>query len=191
MSPRRDGSRVSGLVVAGLTQIALGALIGFPYAAATYKPELLDRLGVRAPGRIRQLHLDLIMMGGLVTATGVALPRLPPAVAVPLAVGCWTNALAFAPPAIRPSVARSPGFRAAVAASFVTTSAGWVAVAAVALRRWAAAQPGDEDAASARAQVAGMGGRTARSKIGALTGASITARTTAATSPGCRYRCGS
>lgn len=134
---------VDGLVASGLAQVALGALTGIPYAVATYKPELLDRLGVRAPGRVRQLHLDLVMMGGLVTATGAALPRLPRSVAVPLAVGCWTNALAFAPPAITPSIENSPTFRAAVAASFVTTSAGWVAVAVVALRRWRASRAVD------------------------------------------------
>lgn len=72
--------RISGLVVSGLTQIAIGALTGFPYALAAYRPELLGRLRVRAPARIRQLHLDLIMMGALATATGAALPQLPRAV---------------------------------------------------------------------------------------------------------------
>jgi hypothetical protein len=135
-SPTRTRSPISGLVVSGLAQVAVGALAGFPYAAATYKPELLGTLRVRAPGRLRQLHLDLIMMGGLVTATGVAVPRLPRTVTIPLAVGCWTNALAFAPPAIKPSITSSRGFRALVTASFVTTTASWVAVSAVALRRW-------------------------------------------------------
>jgi hypothetical protein len=87
------------------------------------------------------LHLDLIMMGGLVTATGVAVPQLPRTVTIPLAVGCWTNALAFAPPAIKPSLTSTPGFRAVVTASFVTTTASWVAVAAIALHRWAGLRP--------------------------------------------------
>jgi hypothetical protein len=133
---------IDGVVVSGLAQVALGALTGIPYAIATYRPELLDRLGVRAPGRVRQLHLDLVMMGGLVTAAGTALPRLPRWVAIPLAVGCWSNALAFAPPAISPSVESSPSFRAVVAASFATTSASWVAVAVIALRRWSASRAG-------------------------------------------------
>lgn len=34
-----------------------------------------SRPACKAPGRIRQLHLDLIIMGGIVTATGLALPR--------------------------------------------------------------------------------------------------------------------
>jgi hypothetical protein len=133
-----DRPPVNGLVVSGLAQVALGALVGFPYAIAIYKPELLSNLRVRAPHRVRQLHLDLVMMGGLVTATGAALPRLPRVVAVPLAVGCWTNALAFAPPAIKPSIEDSPAFRALVTASFLTTSASWAAVATIAVRRWRA-----------------------------------------------------
>lgn len=127
---------INGLVVSGLVQIAAGALIGFPYAAAVYKPELLAKTGVKAPGRIRQLHLDLIIMGGLVTA----MPRLPRSIGVPLAVGCWTNALAFAPLAVRPAIEKAPLYRALVAASFVTTTASWLAVAGVAVRRWAKAR---------------------------------------------------
>lgn len=134
-NPAGTSSRISGLVASGLAQVALGALVGFPYAVATYRPELLGGRHVPAPHRIRQLHLDLIMMGGLVTATGAALPRLPRTVTVPLAVGCWTNALAFAPPAVRPATAHSPTFRALVTASFVVTSTSWVAVAAVAIGR--------------------------------------------------------
>ncbi len=133
-----DRTPTSGLVASGLAQVALGALTGIPYAIATYKPELLSALRIRAPHRVRQLHLDLVMMGGLVAATGTAVPRLPRVVAVALAVGCWTNALAFAPPAITPSIENSPAFRALVAASFATTSAGWLAVATIAARRWRA-----------------------------------------------------
>ena len=131
---------INGLVVSGLAQIAVGAFIGFPYAAAVYKPELLAKTGVKAPGRLRQLHLDLIIMGGLVTATGTAMPRLPRSIGVPLAVGCWTNALAFAPLAVRPTIEKAPLYRALVAASFVTTTASWAAVAGVAMRRWSKAR---------------------------------------------------
>jgi hypothetical protein len=131
-----DERVVNGLVVSGLVQIAVGALTGFPYAAATYKPDLARQLGIEAPRRVRQLHLDLVMMGGLVTATGAALPRIPRAVAVPLAIGCWTNALAFAPPAVRPSIEQSKPFRVMVGTSFAITAASWVAVAGIAVRHW-------------------------------------------------------
>ncbi|GAA1580730.1 hypothetical protein GCM10009789_38240 [Kribbella sancticallisti] len=138
---QRRSALVDGLAVSGFVQIAAGALAGYPYAAASYKPEWVKGLGIQAPGRIRQLHLDLIMMGGLTTATSVALPRLPRAVAVPLAIGTWTNALAFAPLAMRPSLDRSRPFRALVGTSFTVTAVSWVGVAAVALHRWSRRPP--------------------------------------------------
>jgi hypothetical protein len=42
-----DRTPVSGLVVSGLAQVAVGALAGIPYAIATYKPHLLSNLGYR------------------------------------------------------------------------------------------------------------------------------------------------
>jgi hypothetical protein len=139
-SASRTPGRVTALAVSGLAQIALGAITGVPYAIATYKPDLLPTLGIEAPRRIRQLHLDLVIMGGLVTAAGSAVPDLPAKVAVPLAVGCWTNALAFAPPAFRPAIENKAFYRMVVAASFLTTTASWTALATTAARRWWAAR---------------------------------------------------
>ena len=127
---------VNGLVVSGLTQVALGALTGFPYAVAVSRPERLRAVGVRAPHRIRQLHLDLVLMGGLVAIAGTAVPEPPRWVSLALAAGGWTNALAFVPLAIEPAVIRHPIYRTAVAGSFATTTIGWLALAAVAVRRW-------------------------------------------------------
>lgn len=126
---------VEPVVVSGLTELAVGALTGFPFAVAVSDPNLLKRMGVRAPARIRQLHLDLIIMGGLIAAAGTAVPDLPRWASVPLAVGGWTNALSFLPLALRPEVEQTAAYRAAVGVSFVATSAGWVSVAAVAARR--------------------------------------------------------
>lgn len=123
------------LVASGLVELAVGALAGFPFALAVSDPDALKRLGVRAPARIRQLHLDLIIMGGLVAAAGTAVPDLPRRAAVPLAIGAWTNALSFLPLAVRPEVERTAFYRAGVGVSFILTSAGWVSVAAVAVRR--------------------------------------------------------
>jgi len=126
---------VAPLVASGLVELAVGALAGFPFALAVSDPDALKRLGVRAPARIRQLHLDLIIMGGLVAAAGTAVPDLPRRAAVPLAIGAWTNALSFLPLAVRPEVERTALYRAGVGVSFILTSAGWVSVAAVAVRR--------------------------------------------------------
>jgi len=131
-----DHRPVSALAVSGLSQIALGAITGVPYAIAAYKPHLLPALGIKAPRRMRQLHLDLVIMGGLVTAASSAVPDVPAKLAVPLAVGCWTNALAFAQPAFRPAVEDTRSYRILVAASFLTTTVGWTAFAATTARRW-------------------------------------------------------
>src|SRR6476646_8877570 len=60
----RDEVAVDGLVVAGLTELALGALTGWPMAVAVSRPQDLGRLGIRSGARLRQWHLDLIMLGG-------------------------------------------------------------------------------------------------------------------------------
>jgi hypothetical protein len=48
-SPRsRDEVAVNGLVVAGLTELALGALTGWPMAVAVSRPDDLGKLGIRS-----------------------------------------------------------------------------------------------------------------------------------------------
>jgi hypothetical protein len=133
--PTNKTRHVNGLVVSGVAQVALGALTGVPYAIAVSRPELLRAVGIRAPRRIRQLHLDLIMMGGLVALVGTAVPEPPRWISIALATGGWANALAFAPLAIEPAVVKHPIYRTAVAASFLTTTTGWLALTAVAARR--------------------------------------------------------
>ena len=126
---------VSPVTVSGLTQTAVGALTGFPFAVAVDNPDLLKKVGIASPARLRQLHLDLVIMGGLVAGAGTALPDLPKKFAVPLALGGWTNALAFLPLAVNPALIKDPRFKAASFGSFVLTSVGWVGVAAHAWRR--------------------------------------------------------
>jgi hypothetical protein len=41
---------------------------------------------------LRQWHLDLIMLGGLMAAASRYVPNAPRTVSVPLAVGAWVNA---------------------------------------------------------------------------------------------------
>ncbi|MCZ0985562.1 hypothetical protein [Streptomyces diastatochromogenes] len=127
------------IVLSGLTQIALGAATGFPYALAVTDADRLRRAGIKAPQRIRQFHLDLIIMGSLVAMAGTAVPDMPRWVAAPLVVGGWTNALSFVPPALAPEAEQHPVYRSAVAASFATTAFAWVALAAVTRRRLRAA----------------------------------------------------
>jgi hypothetical protein len=123
------------LVLSGLTELALGALTGWPYALVISDAERARRLGIRSGARMRQWHLDLIALGGLSVLAGVAVPDLPRRVAAPLAVGAWTNANAFGVLVVGPDAKDHPAYRAAVGASFVTATWGFVGLALVAARR--------------------------------------------------------
>jgi hypothetical protein len=135
---RRDAAvaPVNGLVVSGLTELALGALTGWPMALSVSSPEDLGKIGIRSGARLRQWHLDLIMLGGLTAASSRFVPEPPAAVAVPLAVGAWTNANAFGILAFRPELEEHPLYKAGVIASFISTSWGFTSLAAVAWSRW-------------------------------------------------------
>ena len=132
----RPDAAVNGLVVAGLSELALGALTGWPMALSVSRPEDLGKIGIRSGARLRQWHLDLIMLGGLTAASSRLVPQPPPAVAVPLAVGAWTNANAFGVLAFRPELKDHPLYKAGVIASFISTSWGFTGLAAVAWKRW-------------------------------------------------------
>lgn len=132
-SRRRDTNRL--LMISGVTELALGALTGWPYAHAIADPEAGRRLGVRSVPRLRQWHLDLIALGGLTMLVGSAVPDVPRHVAWPTAVGAWTNANAFGLLAFRPDLVRHPTYRAAVAASFATVTWACVSLTVSIVRR--------------------------------------------------------
>ena len=131
-----SGRQIDGVVVAGLTELAAGALTGWPMALAVSSPDDLAKIGIRSGARLRQWHLDLIMLGSLTAAAPTIVRDPPRKVAIPLAIGAWTNANAFGVLAFRPELKDHPAYRAAVAASFITTSWGFTGLAAVAWKRW-------------------------------------------------------
>ena len=135
-SRKTASTEVNGMVVAGLTELALGALTGWPMALSVTRPDDLSKIGIRSAARLRQWHLDLIMLGGLTAAASRFVPKPPPVVAVPLAVGAWTNANAFGVLAIRPELKQHPVYKAGVTASFISTSWGFTGLAVVAWKRW-------------------------------------------------------
>ena len=138
-SRRRTPAReIDGLVVSGLTEVALGALTGWPMALAVSRPDDLQKIGIRSAARLRQWHLDLIMLGALTAGASRVVPDPPRSVGVPLAVGAWVNANAFGVLAFRPELKEHPAYKAGVAASFVSTSWGFTGLAAVAWKRWLA-----------------------------------------------------
>lgn len=131
----RDSPATSGLVVSGFTELALGALSGWVYTLVITDPDRARSLGIRAPARVRQWHLDLIALGGLSILVGTALPGLRRRVALPLALGSWTNAMSFGLLMVRPELSEHPLYRTAIGASFLTTSGGFLAAAREAWRR--------------------------------------------------------
>ena len=130
-----SGDTNQTMLLSGLSELALGALTGWPYALAISDPERAKRLGIRSPARMRQWHLDLIALGALTVMASRAVPDLPRSVGLPLAVGAWTNANSFGVLVTKPDAIDHPAYKAAVVGSFITTSWGFCGLAAVAWRR--------------------------------------------------------
>ena len=75
------------MLVSGLTELAVGAMTGWPMALATEDPERARAVGIRSTARLRQWHLDLIALGALNVLVSMAVPDLPRRVAYPLTLG--------------------------------------------------------------------------------------------------------
>ncbi len=123
------------LILSGLTELATGALTGWPYALAISDADKLRKLGIRSAPRLRQWHLDLIALGSLSVLIGTAVPDLPRRIAWPLTIGAWTNANAFGVLAIRPDLKDHPIYKTAVVGSFATVTWACSALAILAARR--------------------------------------------------------
>ncbi|MEX2195714.1 MAG: hypothetical protein WD844_10560 [Thermoleophilaceae bacterium] len=117
----------------GLVSLALAGLSGWLVLLATERPEWLRSRGVVAPGRIRQVHLDWVMMGLILIAVQVAVPDLPGWIRGMVAFGTVVNPLLFIPLAWGPGVKENPLYVAITLASFTATSGGLTAVAVHAL----------------------------------------------------------
>jgi hydroxylaminobenzene mutase len=115
----------------GLIELALGGLLGWAMVVRDEKPEWLRRIGVVAPQRIRQVHLDYVMMGLILVAVGLAVPDLPDAIAVALVFGTLVNPLLFVPLAFDPETDKRAWYRILAVVSFIGVSGGLVAAAIV------------------------------------------------------------
>jgi hypothetical protein len=115
----------------GLAELALGGLLGWAMVVRDERPEWLRRIGVVAPQRIRQVHLDYVMMGLILIGVGLAVPDLPTAVAVALVFGTIVNPFLFVPLAFQPDIDKRLWYRALAVVSFIGVSGGLVAAAIV------------------------------------------------------------
>jgi hypothetical protein len=119
------------MIQIGLIELALGGLLGWAMVLRQESPDFLRRIGVVAPQRIRQVHLDYVMMGLILIAVGLAIPDLPTAIAVPLVFGTVVNPLLFVPLAFDPETEKRLWYRALAVVSFLGVSGGLVAAAIV------------------------------------------------------------
>jgi hypothetical protein len=119
------------LVQIGLIELALGGLLGWAMVVKDEKPEWLRQIGVVAPHRIRQVHLDYVMMGLILIGVGLAVPDLPTAIAIALVFGTLVNPFLFVPLAFDPDVESRTWYRTLAVISFVSVSGGLVAAAIV------------------------------------------------------------
>ena len=115
----------------GLIELALVGLLGWAMVLRQESPKLLRRIGVVAPQRIRQVHLDYVMMGLILIAVGLAVPDLPTAIAVPLAFGTAVNPFLFVPLAFDPNTEKRAWYRTLAIVSFLGVSGGLLAAAIV------------------------------------------------------------
>src|SRR5690554_2415788 len=109
-----------GLVASRTTQVAIGAVSGWGLAALIGIPGLTEKLRIVDPIRMRQAHLDVIIMGGLVTAAGLV-DDVPQWARQATRIGAWTNPLLFVPMAFKKDAAGTKAYMAASVASFTVT----------------------------------------------------------------------
>ena len=115
----------------GLIELALGGLLGWAMVVRDERPEWLRQIGVVAPQRIRQVHLDYVMMGLILVAVGLAVPDLPTAVAAALVFGTFVNPFLFVPLAFDPDAEKRLWYRVVAVVSFLAMSGSLVVAAVV------------------------------------------------------------
>jgi hydroxylaminobenzene mutase len=120
---------VSWVTQIGGVELAVGALSGWVIALSVDAPERVRAAGVRAPHRLRQAHIDLIVMGVILLVAGLAAPGLPAVWQALLVAGAWVNPLLFLPLAWSPDQQKRLPYRAVTLASFTAMSSGTVALA--------------------------------------------------------------
>jgi hypothetical protein len=122
---------VDWVVRIGLVELALGGLLGWGMVIRDEKPEWLKRIGVVALHRVRQVHLDYVMMGLILIGVGLAIPDLPTGIAIALVFGTIVNPFLFVPLAFDPDLQGRAWYRALAVVSFVALSGSLVAAAIV------------------------------------------------------------
>ena len=112
-----------------MLELTVGVLTGWGMVYATGAPrEKRLRAGLRDARRIRQGHIELLMMGTILVALGAAVPDPPIVPAVTIAICSWLAPLAFFPLAFRPDWGELRVLRLVDLAAFTGLSLGYVAL---------------------------------------------------------------
>jgi hypothetical protein len=119
---------VNALVTAGVLELTAGVLTGWLMVAAGSEP-WRDRLRMTDTRRIRQGHLDLLIMGAILVALGAADLQLPAVAMVAIIVGSWIAPLLFFPLAWKPSLADCRPLNWLDRAGFVMLTVGYLIAA--------------------------------------------------------------
>ncbi|MGH2846141.1 MAG: hypothetical protein ACRDL0_09055 [Thermoleophilaceae bacterium] len=122
------------LVDVGVVELTTGVLTGW---AMVYidDEDRVRRSAISDPRRIRQGHLDLLMMGAILTAIGAAVSD-PPAFSVVLLIfGSWIAPLLFFPLAFRPSLGGHMLYHVLDLSAFVALTLGYAILAIEVLSR--------------------------------------------------------
>lgn len=117
------------LLAAGVLSLASAALLGWLIALHRAQPEAIGKIGIKAPHRIMQLHLDQVMMGLILLAVATAFPDVPDWVAIPLLIGTVLNPLGFVPLAFWPKCDETLLYRGGIGLSFIASTIGFVGLA--------------------------------------------------------------
>ncbi|WP_280184435.1 MULTISPECIES: hypothetical protein [Nocardia] len=115
----------------GLIELAFGAMLGWALVIQLAGPDLARQLGIVAPRRLLQAHIDFIMMGLILVAIGLAAPDIPTWLAAVVVFGTWLNPALFLPLAWREELTRTIGYQVTSTIAFLATSGGLTTVAVI------------------------------------------------------------
>lgn len=114
------------LILIGLVSLALGAVSGFALLVAVDHPEKLRRWGIVDPVRVRQVHLDWIIMGLVMAVVGIAVPQMWTLSGILVLFGGVVNPATFIPMAFSKTVATTKTFQVVSFVSFTALSLGLI-----------------------------------------------------------------
>ena len=104
--------------------LALGAASGWLVTASVDRPALLTAAGIKHAGRLRQTHLDWVMMGLILIAVELGVPDRPEWITALIAFGTIVNPLLFLPLAFDAGASKRAWYRAITVRSTPARRAG-------------------------------------------------------------------